>query len=52
MKKYDITESDQNLIKIALKCLTENFDDGIYEYVYGKGPIYTRKYLKQDDLLY
>ena len=30
MKKYDITNSDQNLIKIALKCLTENFDDGVY----------------------
>ena len=27
MKKYDITESDQNLIKIALKCLNDNFDD-------------------------
>ncbi len=35
MKKYDITESDQNLIKLALKCLTENFDDGIYNHTVG-----------------
>ena len=35
MKKYDITESDRNLIKIALKCLTENFDDGIYNHTVG-----------------
>lgn len=35
MKKYDITESDQNLIKIALKCLNDNFDDGIYNHTVG-----------------
>ena len=35
MKKYDITESDQNLIEIALKCLNDNFDDGVYNHTVG-----------------
>lgn len=35
MKKYDITESDRNLIEIALKCLNDNFDDGVYNHTVG-----------------
>lgn len=35
MKKYDITKNDQNLIEIALKCLNDNFDDGVYNHTVG-----------------
>ena len=35
MKKYNITESDRNLIEIALKCLNDNFDDGVYNHTVG-----------------
>ena len=35
MKKYDITNTDRELIEIAFKCLTENFDDGIYNHTVG-----------------
>ena len=32
---YDITEQDKELIKIALKTLEKNFDDGIYNHTVG-----------------
>ena len=35
MKKYDITKNDRNLIEIALKCLNDNFDDGVYNHTVG-----------------
>lgn len=35
LKKYDITKNDQNLIEIALKCLNDNFDDGVYNHTVG-----------------
>ena len=35
MKKYDITNNDRNLIEIALKCLNDNFDDGVYNHTVG-----------------
>ena len=35
MKKYDITNTDRELIKIALKCLADNFDDGDYNHTVG-----------------
>lgn len=35
MKEYDITENDRNLIEIALKCLNDNFDDGVYNHTVG-----------------
>ena len=35
MKKYDITKNDQSLIEIALKCLNDNFDDGVYNHTVG-----------------
>lgn len=35
LKKYHITESDRNLIEIALKCLNDNFDDGVYNHTVG-----------------
>ena len=35
MKKYNITNTDRELIKIALKCLNDNFDDGIYNHTVG-----------------
>lgn len=35
MKKHDITKKDQNLIEIALKCLNDNFDDGVYNHTVG-----------------
>lgn len=35
MEKYDITASDRNLMEISLKCLNDNFDDGIYNHTVG-----------------
>ena len=35
MKKYDVTNTDQELIEIALKCLNDNFDDGVYNHTVG-----------------
>ncbi len=35
MKKYDITEKDRELIEIALECLKQNFDDGVYNHTVG-----------------
>ena len=35
MKKYDITNTDRELIEIALKCLNDNFDDGVYNHTVG-----------------
>ena len=35
LKKYDITKNDQSLIEIALKCLNDNFDDGVYNHTVG-----------------
>ena len=35
LKKYDITNTDRELIKIALKCLADNFDDGVYNHTVG-----------------
>lgn len=35
MKKYNITNTDRELIEIALKCLNDNFDDGIYNHTVG-----------------
>lgn len=35
LKKHDITKNDQNLIEIALKCLNDNFDDGVYNHTVG-----------------
>ncbi len=35
MNKYDITEKDRELIKIALECLKQNFDDGVYNHTVG-----------------
>lgn len=39
MEKYDITASDLNLIEISLKCLNDNFDDGIYNHTVGCVPL-------------
>lgn len=47
MTKYPLTETDQNLIPMALKVLTENFDDGVYHHTVGcallckNGTVYT-----------
>ena len=35
MNFYEITEQDKELIKIALKTLENNFDDGIYNHSVG-----------------
>ncbi|MBQ7912136.1 MAG: cytidine deaminase [Clostridia bacterium] len=35
MKFYEITNEDKELIKIALKTLAENFDDGVYRHTVG-----------------
>lgn len=35
MKIYDITEQDNELIKIALEKLKNNFDDGVYKHTVG-----------------
>ena len=35
MTFYDITQQDKELIKIALKTLEKNFDDGIYNHTVG-----------------
>lgn len=35
LKKYDITNTDRELIEIALKCLNDNFDDGVYNHTVG-----------------
>lgn len=35
MKKYDVKNTDQELIEIALKCLNDNFDDGVYNHTVG-----------------
>lgn len=35
LKKYSITKSDRSLIEIALKCLNDNFDDGVYNHTVG-----------------
>ena len=35
MNFYEITEQDKELIKIALKTLENNFDDGIYNHTVG-----------------
>lgn len=35
MKYYDITAEDNELISAALKCLSDNFDDGIYNHTVG-----------------
>lgn len=35
MERYPITESDRELIKIALHVLADNFDDGIYNHTVG-----------------
>lgn len=35
MKKYDITNTDRELIEIALKSLNDNFDDGVYNHTVG-----------------
>ena len=34
MTFYEITEQDKELIKIALKTLENNFDDGIYNHTF------------------
>ena len=47
MKRYELNETDKNLINIALKTLENNFDDGIYHHTVGcallskSGKIYT-----------
>ena len=47
MKRYELNETDKNLINIALKTLESNFDDGIYHHTVGcalrskSGKIYT-----------
>ena len=47
MTKYPLTEADLNLIPLALKVLSENFDDGVYNHTVGcallckNGKIYT-----------
>lgn len=35
MTFYDITEQDEELIKIALETLEKNFDDGVYNHTVG-----------------
>ncbi len=35
MTFYEITEQDKELIKIALKTLENNFDDGVYNHTVG-----------------
>jgi len=35
MDLYSVTESDMELIKIALKVLEDNFDDGVYNHTVG-----------------
>lgn len=35
LKKYDITDKDQELIEIALEVLNKNFDDGVYNHTVG-----------------
>ena len=35
MERYPITEKDKELIKIGLKVLEENFDDGVYNHTVG-----------------
>ncbi len=35
MKFYEITKQDKELIKVALKTLQKNFDDGIYRHTVG-----------------
>lgn len=35
MEKYDLTAGDRELIKIALKVLEKNFDDGVYNHTVG-----------------
>lgn len=35
MTFYEITESDRELIKIALETLEKNFDDGVYHHTVG-----------------
>lgn len=35
MKKYYLTNTDRELIEIALKCLNDNFDDGVYNHTVG-----------------
>ena len=47
MVKYPLTEADLNLIPLALKVLSENFDDGVYHHTVGcallskNGKVYT-----------
>lgn len=47
MTFYEITDSDRELIKIALETLNKNFDDGIYHHTVGaavrckNGKVYT-----------
>ena len=35
MTFYEITEKDQELIRVALECLERNFDDGVYNHTVG-----------------
>ena len=35
MEKYPLTEKDQELIKIGLEILADNFDDGVYHHTVG-----------------
>ncbi len=35
MTKYEITDKDRELIKVALDTLAENFDDGVYNHTVG-----------------
>lgn len=47
MKFFEVTESDKQLIQLALKVLERNFDDGVYNHTVGSaircknGNIYT-----------
>ena len=35
MERYPVTESDRELIKLALEVLEKNFDDGVYNHTVG-----------------
>ena len=35
MERYPITEKDNELIKIGLRVLENNFDDGVYNHTVG-----------------
>lgn len=35
MERFELTEKDHQLIKMALECLAKNFDDGVYNHTVG-----------------